>query len=207
LAEAIASVRAQTCPLHHIIVDDGSTDASLQIARDNAPQAEILALPHQGHAAALNAGLSKAKTPWIAFLDADDQWTEDALSKLLRTAEQQAGFDLVFGHYVEFACGAALEAGSPWKARSTPQPAMVSGGFLARRELIERLGGFDETLNLGVFVDLFARAREANAHSKVIDDVIFRRRVHGANMSITQQTGRASYLRLAQAALRRRPRQ
>jgi len=74
LAETIQSAMAQTWPNKEvIIVDDGSTDNSLAIARDfESNHISILYQENKGASAARNYGLQKAKGKYIQFLDADD---------------------------------------------------------------------------------------------------------------------------------------
>jgi glycosyltransferase involved in cell wall biosynthesis len=76
LAEAVESIRAQTYDHWELlIVDDGSTDASLAIARDLTARDErirCLEIPHQGIVAALNTGVHAAQGELIARMDADD---------------------------------------------------------------------------------------------------------------------------------------
>jgi glycosyltransferase involved in cell wall biosynthesis len=78
IAESIASVLAQTHNrLNLIIVDDGSTDATLSIAEHWMKadrRVRVLARPHLGHAQALNAGVAVADGAVIARIDHDDLW-------------------------------------------------------------------------------------------------------------------------------------
>src|SRR5262249_6096994 len=85
IAEAIESVLAQEFQSWELLlVDDGATDGSTDIARDYAGRfpEKIRYLEHEGHAnrgssCARNLGIRDAKGAYIAFLDADDVWTPD----------------------------------------------------------------------------------------------------------------------------------
>jgi glycosyltransferase involved in cell wall biosynthesis len=89
LAEAVDSVRAQTYrDWELLLIDDGSTDGSLDLAADYARRdpARIRVLPNSGAdahgaSAARNRGLRDARGEWIAFLDADDIWLPDKLAR------------------------------------------------------------------------------------------------------------------------------
>jgi len=75
LADAIESVFAQTVqPAEIIVVDDGSTDGTREVARTFVPRVRYIYQDHAGLSAARNTGVCAARIPWIAFLDADDRW-------------------------------------------------------------------------------------------------------------------------------------
>lgn len=88
IAEAITSVQAQSRPGHElIVVDDGSSDRTAEIARSLG--ATVLQLEtNSGDAVARNAGLRHASGDVIAWLDADDYWAPDHLEVLLGLLEQ-----------------------------------------------------------------------------------------------------------------------
>jgi glycosyltransferase involved in cell wall biosynthesis len=87
IVDAIRSVAAQTIsPKEIIIVDDASTDNSLEKACSVGIPLEIISVEKHNAAAARNIGISAATGEWVAFLDADDEWFPDHLeraSKLL----------------------------------------------------------------------------------------------------------------------------
>lgn len=201
---AIRSVMAQDVPLRHVVVDDGSTDDTLSVVEPHAGRVTILRREHKGHAATLNAGLAVVDTPWVSFLDADDLLEPEALAVTLAVTARDPQVDIVVGHCVEFASDEALAPGARWAIREGTTPGYGPGGFLVRAELLRQLHGFDEMIQYGVFVDLFARARNAGAHFTVIDDVVFRRRIHGGNMSHQVRDSRRDHLAIARAALARR---
>ena len=88
LPRAIASVQNQSFPNWELLViDDGSTDGSAQVAAEKArqdPRITLLSLSaNEGAAAARNTGLSAARGRYIAFLDADDEWLPEKLDRQL----------------------------------------------------------------------------------------------------------------------------
>ncbi|HBA66860.1 MAG TPA: hypothetical protein DCZ48_11915, partial [Methylococcaceae bacterium] len=85
IADAVNSILKQTRPITEIIiVDDGSTDNTQQIVEALPGPITYIKQPNQGPSAARNTGIKTANSEWIAFLDADDQWTTDKIDKQLK---------------------------------------------------------------------------------------------------------------------------
>lgn len=80
IAATIASVRAQTLrPAEIIVVDDGSTDDTVAVAR--AAGLRVLEQKNMGVSVARNRGITAAAHPWVALVDADDLWEPDKLER------------------------------------------------------------------------------------------------------------------------------
>lgn len=85
LAMAIDSVLEQTYPAHEIIlVDDGSTDKSREVAEHYADRVKLVFKPNGGQASTFNTGYEQSTGDWIWFLDSDDMLTPDALEEVAR---------------------------------------------------------------------------------------------------------------------------
>ncbi len=82
LEETLESVFAQTlAPREVIVVDDGSTDASAEVAERFLPEIRLLRQDNAGESVARNRGIAEAKHPWVALLDADDVWEPEKLQR------------------------------------------------------------------------------------------------------------------------------
>lgn len=96
IAKALEGVFQQddTCLGSIIIVNDGSTDETLEVlSHINHPKLKVLSTKNQGVAAARNFGIEQATAKWIAFLDSDDTWSSDKLKIQLDSAyRHQASF-------------------------------------------------------------------------------------------------------------------
>ena len=97
----IDSVLSQqtTFGIEVIMVDDGSTDRSLAIAKacaEQYPHIKVISQENKGLGGARNTGLLNASGEYILFLDADDRLSENALSELIKTAEEQQADILEF---------------------------------------------------------------------------------------------------------------
>jgi hypothetical protein len=114
---------------------------------------------------------------------------------------------MVFGHLRQFACPSM----SPDARRRLRVPAEAIAGYCAGAMLLRRsdflsVGAFNETLKVGEFIDWFARARDSGLVSRLIDQVVLERRVHGANQTIRHRADYGDYaLALKRSLDRRRP--
>lgn len=99
LPEQLAAVRAQTWrDYEHIVVDDGSTDATADLLARAAAEDDrlrVLRQPNSGAPAARNLALAQARGRYIAFLDADDLWLPEKL-------ERQVSFMRAGGHAMSY---------------------------------------------------------------------------------------------------------
>jgi len=206
LAEAIESVLAQTHPnLELIVVDDGSTDRTGEIAESYGEPVRCIRQRNGGMAASRNRAIPEARGDYLAFLDADDRFPPDKLERQLAVFEAQPELDIVYGHVTEFlspdldeAAQALLRAPEhdvPW-----PTPNLM----LVRRESFLRVGLFSTDLKVGIGVDWHARANELGLRSAVPPIVVLERRLHAENNGIRQRESKPQYLHVLKAALDRR---
>jgi glycosyltransferase involved in cell wall biosynthesis len=102
IADAVHSILKQTRPITEItIVDDGSTDNTQQIVEALPGPITYIKQPNQGPSAARNTGIKAANSEWIAFLDADDQWTPDKIDKQLKLLRKIPELVLIAGDMAE----------------------------------------------------------------------------------------------------------
>jgi glycosyltransferase involved in cell wall biosynthesis len=99
IVRALESAFAQTAlPAEVIVVDDGSSDDTAELAR--AAGARVIAQNNGGTGEARNTGIRAASQPWIALLDADDEWTTDKLESQWRAAGLRADVGIIASDYV-----------------------------------------------------------------------------------------------------------
>lgn len=99
LSETLESLLSQTIRDYEvIIVNDGSTDNTLEIARGFTDDARvrIVTQPNRGLAGARNAGIAAARGKYIGFCDADDIWMPEKLATHVRHLEQSPDVGLSF---------------------------------------------------------------------------------------------------------------
>ena len=206
LAAALDSVFEQsTPPTEVIVVDDGSTDDSAEVARRYGDQVRLVSQHNQGISAARNAGLAAATGDLIAFLDADDLWTRDSLGQRLVLMSGEAAADCVFGLAEQFLSpDLPAEEAARLHCPEGQTPVRFAGTLLIRRSVLDRVGGFDTSLRVGETIDLVARLTEDGAPTAMANHLVMRRRIHGNNTMIQQRQSQSDYLRVLKAAIARR---
>jgi glycosyltransferase involved in cell wall biosynthesis len=202
LAAAIESALGQTRPPDRVIVvDDGSGDESATIAECFGAPVTVLRRPALGAPTALNAALAESDAALVAFLDADDLWLPGKLALQADLLARRPDVEVVFGHVVEFADGDS----EGLEIRTDPAPGMVKSAVMARRSTLDRIGHFDTSYAVVDFPEWRARCQAAGVVEHMLETVVTRRRVHGANVTLRRRdTTHAEYLRMARAAVTRR---
>lgn len=204
LAEALDSVLSQSrAPDEVIVLDDGSTDDSAAVARGFSAKVRYVRQENQGIGAARNAALALAQGDWVTFLDADDLWAPGAIAARAAVVDSDPTFDFVFGLTEEF-LNPAVGPASLVAGRAPPVAARVAGAALIRKQLFDKVGGFDTSLKLGETIDWIARMSEAGAKVAQIDRLVLRRRIHPTNTVRREVANQGDYLKVLKASLARR---
>lgn len=202
IAEALSSIFSQTrTPAEVLVVDDASTDDTVSEA-ERFPGATVHRLARNGgQAAALNEGVRRSSQEFLAFLDADDVWLPHKLQSQLAAFEGDPSLEAVFGHAQEFA---EPDYRGPRERLDRKLPAHLPGSMLIRRAAFERVGGYDPAYTLGSVIDWFSRAQQAGLRFVTLDEVVYRRRLHGKNVGTLKKEKRADYFAVVRAARARK---
>ncbi len=204
LAEAIESALAQTHPASQVIVvDDGSTDETAAVAGNFGDAVVLLRQPNAGVSTARNHGGAQTSADWLLFLDADDRMRPDALQKLLSRAREES-LGCIYGQSIDFTDGSpsgalfgkehgscAMQGAVPLGARVAfwKAPIATPGAAIIRRDVLERVGGWNPRFNTTADRDLWCRIGTV-AEFGFVHDVIVERRIHETNMSSNKNRGR-----------------
>lgn len=207
LGEAIESVLNQTYSgsVELTVIDDGYTDGSAELAA-SYNGVRVIRQPNAGQPEALNHGIRLSDTPLVAFLDADDVWVPEKLE--WQVAAMTNDVDVVVGHTEQFAEPGLPEAKARFEALPPAHrvmPARLPSAVLIRREGIAKAGPFRTEAAVANVVDWYARVKEAGLREVLLDQVVYRRRLHDANIGIQERDrAQADYLAVVKAALDRR---
>lgn len=206
LAEAIESVLVQQYqPIEIIIVDDGSRDRTAEVARSFGDSVQYHCQAQSGAATARNLGISLAKAEYFAFLDADDRWTEDKLTRQMAVFESEPEIEMVLG-YVQNFHSPELDETITRKiyCPPDPMPGYLPGTMLIKREAFQKVGLFETHLKVGEFISWYGKAKDIKIREKILPDVLLWRRIHETNTGIRERQSRSDYVRLIKATLDRR---
>jgi glycosyltransferase involved in cell wall biosynthesis len=205
LGEAIQSVPTQTYePVELIVIDDGSTDRSADVAKGFSNVRYELQ-ENRGISAARNRGVEVARGEFLAFLDADDVWISDKLSLQMAAVERDPTLNLVFGHVKEFVSPELVELlKGQVQVADGIVPGLIPSTLLVRREAFVRMGVFETNWKMGEFAAWYTRAIEHKLNQIMLPNLVARRRVHDANNGRRQRESATDYVRILKASLDRR---
>ena len=184
IAEAVESALAQThADVEVVVVDDGSTDGSVDVVRSFGDRIILEAGPNQGACAARNRAFELSSGEYIQYLDADDALIAGKVERQLQILKSHP-FDITFCK------GFIFDDGKPERPKKKPiselgdkdpfvyclSQGLATEGPLIRRTLIERVGGFDTTLKRAQEWDFHLRLCAAGARLHFLPELLYRHR-------------------------------
>lgn len=177
LVETLAAVAAQTRPCDElVVVDDGSTDGAVESARASGIGFKVVPLRQGGVSRARNQGLVATSSELVCFLDQDDVWHPEHLCRQVALFERDPGLGAVVSPYHHWhprvTDGAYVRpSGLPENPQGATDPRYtgwvyheflrdcwaLTSATMVRRDVLDRLGGFDESLPFSEDWDLWLR--------------------------------------------------
>jgi glycosyltransferase involved in cell wall biosynthesis len=188
LKETLDSILAQSYePKEIIVVDDGSVDRTAGVVARYGQQVRYVWQSNAGEAAARDRGLSVAQGDYIAFLDADDLWHPEKLTRQIARLRERPEIDLCFTWFRNF--WIAELAGEQRRLQEHPMSQLQTGWsistLLTWRMAFEKFGKFSRGGRTPGSESMiwYLRAAERGAVIDVLPDVLMSRRLHPTNVS------------------------
>jgi len=190
-------------PIEVIVVDDGSTDNSADIARAYK-EIQYIYQPNQGPSAARNTGIAVAQAEFIAFLDADDIWMPSKLSLQVSYLcnHPEVGF-VVANRRMSIEEGVKKP---PWYREHLFEQDRVCFGpsaVVVRRSVFEKVGLYNPSFRYGESAEWLTRAKDAGIHSAILPETLLVLRVHDRNLTYHLDEMRSNILHALKASVDR----
>lgn len=185
LADAVRSVLDQTwSPVEVIVVVDGATDRTLEVAASFGERIRVLRQSNAGPAVALNHGIRESGGEFLAFLDADDLWPREKLALQLARLAADPALQACYGRVQNFWVEEMKIEEQALKGHRIldPIPGLVTGTLLTRRVTFAEVGLFEDRRH-AYALDWAMRLKERGIPHEVLDEVLLLRRYHEGNMS------------------------
>ena len=198
IEQAIVSVLEQDFPMSDaeiLVVDDGSTDKTLEIIHKFEPRIRILQKPNGGQASAFNFAIPQCRGEVVAFLDGDDWWTKDKLGIVVPILDSQPDIGGVgHGYFMVDTHSRLQNTVLPQQSRRlnarTPEAAVLftrhacffgTSKVAYRKAILEQILPIPEGAVIEADEWLFTLAPWL-ADVVVLDQALFYYRLHGGNM-------------------------
>lgn len=206
LGEAIESVLAQNYnPIEIIIVNDGSTDNTEQVAKHYSDHIKYIFQKNSGIGSARNTGVDISTGDYLAFLDSDDLWVKNKLGRQMGVVNADNSIEIIYGNVTQFFSPELFdELKLKYKCPQEPIAGKFAGTMLIKKENFFKVGKFTAHKSVGVDLDWHLRAKEENMNIKILDDILLERRIHNTNTGILQKNSRNDYIQFLKKSLDRR---
>lgn len=187
LAGALDSVIEQLTTRDRVVVIVGpSTDDTAGVARGRRGghvPVDVIDQSGRGLARARNQAIDLVDHELVAFCDADDRWTPRSLEHRLDAMQTGPGADAAIGAVRTVPINGLDVPAHRRPGVGSVAPGYTPGALLARRELFDVVGGFDEELTIACDSDWFLRLHESGRRMAVVDAVVLEKGVRSGSLS------------------------
>ncbi len=191
LAESIQSVLDQNfSDFELIVVDDGSTDNTAEVIEQFSGIHKIRIKKNRGVSFARNLAIKQARGEWIAFLDSDDLWERDKLAIQMNWVECNPDYHAVYTDEIWIRNGVRVNAMKKHRKYSgdifrhcLPLCIVSPSSVLLRNELLNKFGGFDESMPVCEDYDLWLRISMSFPFHFIEEKLIVKRGGHEDQLS------------------------
>lgn len=192
-------------PTEIIVVDDGSSDKTVQILQAYK-NIKVICQEKKGVSFARNTALKESCGEFIAFQDADDLWLEDKLKLQFEFLCNNPDIDFVFSKMNNFIDSTIDDQSKIYWEQFQGKNIDPIGlpSMLSRRTVFEKVGNFNSELPFGEDLDWFSRVEEAGIKKIIMPEVLALRRLHNSNTTLLSAKDQQQMrLKLIQASLYR----
>lgn len=214
IEEAIVSVLEQDFPASEgeiLVVDDGSTDRTPEIAKKFEPRVRLLRKENGGQASAFNAGIPECRGQIVAFLDGDDWWMPRKLTQVMEVFASERAVGLVGHGIIESFADHTRRTHAPEKDERLQVDSIAAArvfrlrkSYLGtsrmalRTEIARRLLPVPEALVIEADEYLFTLAA-AMSQIVILREALTNYRIHGSNLYLSAGNGERGLRRKQQA--------
>jgi glycosyltransferase involved in cell wall biosynthesis len=191
VGEAVESVLSQRfADFELVVVDDGSTDGTVEELTKFASILRIIHTPRRGVSAARNAGVSGSLGRYIAFLDSDDLWRPDKLARQTAFMNEHPDAQICQTEEIWIRNGVRVNPRAVHQKpsgemflRSLERCLVSPSAVMMKRELFQRLGGFDEAFPVCEDYDLWLRIAVEQPIPLIAEALVIKRGGHADQLS------------------------
>jgi glycosyltransferase involved in cell wall biosynthesis len=196
IGEALNSVTTQTYSnLDIIVIDDGSTDQTLETVENYSQRdvrIRVISQTNRGVSFTRNRGVELANSDLIAFLDSDDRWLPDKLTRQVEFMTAHPEVAVCFGRvaFMRFDGTMTQQRSSGRLTGLKPEhllyenPTVTTSNWMIRRDIFQKFGGFDLTMNYSEDLDYLLRIMLGGDHKiEGINDVLMCYRTNDSGLS------------------------
>lgn len=163
IEETLLSVQNQTYPsIEHIVIDGGSTDNTVEILKKYQDTIIWTSEPDNGQTHAINKGMKKSHGEILAYLNSDDLYLPETIDRVVNFFSENSEIDLVYGDIIHI--GKESDYRETVRTGNIDMEKYLTGlvylpqpAVFFRREIWEKIGDFDERLNLAMDLEYWIR--------------------------------------------------
>lgn len=204
LRESIESIlNQQYKEIEIIIIDDGSTDRSAEIAK-SYENVHYINQSNQGPSVARNMGIQTSKGNFISFLDCDDVWYSEKLKVQMKYLIDHPDIGFVFAHRKMIVEKCITKP--PWYKEhlfDNASPVLCASALLARKNVFIKVGGYNPDYRFGENAEWLTRTKDFGIKMAILPETLLEQRLHDKNQTYHLNEMRSNILKALKESIDR----